>query len=179
MSLEMTSILPRPIKTADLTTFGGRLRHAMEKRSISSAGLAQVLARQGFAVKRKNIDQWKLIDENTWRETSEIDPITEREVTTPRKGLENSRGPYPNELQIMVVHLHINGMWLMVGGAIPMERGGGLPITAEDMQEVWKADKATRFLISHVMAMNDQSRQAIIQYLAATNQIDFLNIPEK
>ncbi len=173
MSCELTSILHSIKKHTDLTTFGGRLKFAMEKREIKSEQLAQYLVRKGFAVTRINIDQWCRINENTWR--GEAAQVGKKwKVVKKGKGLEDSRGPYPVEVQYLVVHLKINGMWLMLGGDIPMERGGGIPTTAEDMSKVWEADADTRFLISHVMAMNEQSRAAIIQYLAATNQIDLM-----
>ncbi len=157
----------------DLTTFGGRLKFAMEARNIKSEQMAQFLVRKGFAVTRINIDQWCRINENTWR--GEAEQINGKwKVTKKGKGLEDSRAPYPVEVQYLVVHLQINGMWLMLGGAIPMERGGGLPVTVEEMSRIWEADAATRFLVNHVMAMNEQSRDAIIQYLAATNQIDYM-----
>jgi len=137
----------------------------MEKREIKSEQLAQFLVRKGFAVTRINIDQWCRINEDTWR--GEAAQVGKKwKVVKKGKGLEDSRGPYPVEVQYLVVHLKINGMWLMLGG--------GIPTTAEDMSKVWEADADTRFLISHVMAMNEQSRAAIIQYLAATNQIDLM-----
>ena len=162
----------------DLTTFGGRLKFAMEKRNVKSEQLAQVLVRKGFAVSRINIAQWKLINENTWRETKKKNPDSDKTAITPRKGLKDSRGPYPMELQLIVLHLNINGAWLVGGGAIPMDRVTGLPSSADDLQEMWKMDKNRKFLISHVMAMNDQTVEAIIQYLAATNQIDYMPGPD-
>ena len=176
MSLEMTSILPRPKKTADLTTFGGRLHHAMEKRGASSAGLAQVLVRQGFSVNRINIDQWCRINENTWKGESNLGTNGKWKVVKKGTGLKDSRSPYPMELQLIVIHLRINGMWLMVGGDIPMERGGGLPETREDMEEIWDTDPDTRLLLNHVLKMNKQARKSLIDFLAATNQVDYLDI---
>jgi hypothetical protein len=170
---ELTSILQSFDNQPDLTTFVGRLKFAMEVRKIKSEQFAQVFVRKGFSVTRKNIDQWCRIDENTWRGKAE--QVGKKwKVIKKGAGLDDSRGPYPVELQYMVVHLKINGMWLMVGGNMPMERGGGIPITAEDMSTVWEAGADTRFLINHVMKMNKQSRAAITQYLAATNQIDYI-----
>lgn len=158
----------------DLTTFGGRLRYAMEQRNVSSEMLAQELTRNGFSVTRKNIDQWCRIDADTWRGQTEATPKG-WVITRKGQGLDNSRGPYPLEIQLMVLYLQINGTWLFIGGDLPMNRGGDLPTTRDDMQALWGADKKTRQLFNYIMRLNDKARESLIDYLIHTNQIDLMD----
>ncbi|MEY8205424.1 MAG: hypothetical protein RPR40_10150 [Bermanella sp.] len=98
-------------------------------------------------------------------------------VKTKGKGLTDSRGPYPMELQIIVFHLGINGNWLFIGGDIPIDPdNAATERSSEDevLYRPWRGDTNTRTLINYVMTMNAQARVALIEYLGATNQIDLM-----
>lgn len=156
----------------NLTTFGGRLCYAMEKREFSAQKMAQELCRQGFACTRKNIEQWWLIDDHTWRGIPEINDQGQWIITSKGKNLKSSRPPYPGEIQLMVLILNINGMWLFVGGDLPMERGGGIPTTKDDLNALWESDTDTRQLISYIMKLDPKAKQHLLKYLMATGQMD-------
>lgn len=133
--------------------------------------MAQELTRNGFACTRKNIEQWWLIDDTTWRGVPEINPHGQWVIKTKGASLKNSRPPYPGELQLMVLILDINGLWLFVGGDLPMERGGGIPTSKDELTALWESDDTTRDLISYIMELNPTAKKHLLKYLKATGQV--------
>lgn len=159
--------------TNDLTTFGGRLKYGMEARDFSAQKLAQELCRNGFSCTRKNVEQWWLINDATWRGEPELNPAGQWVIPNKGSPLKNSRPPYPGEIQLIVLLLKINGMWLFIGGGLPMWRGGdSLPNSREQLEQMWKSDPATRSLVSYVMGLDADAKMHMVNYLKATGQIN-------